>query len=856
MFEQVRKQPADLILLPVELKLDTGTPDELYKNIAGAEVPLLFYAKKADESLLHLLKQTGAAGYILQHYSADELKTAIEFAIDKFDSEKELRNTAKKHQLLIAEASDILWVTDLKTLKTTFSSPAIEKILGYTPAEDMALPMEKKFTSQSFALIQKALAEELAREQEKGVELNRSRTLELQQYHKNGTPVWTEVHARFLRDADNKAIGLIGVSRDISERKTSENELKKSEQRFKDFARIASDYYWELDADLRYSYISEHYHELVGKDPELLLGKTRQELYLDLIHEEKQQWMHLFNLLDSHKPFKNFIYTFIRPDGEKRILLNHGMPLFDEQGRFAGYRGVESDITKFHNAQVALKEKTMMLDNIMRSATDFGIATTDLDFHITYINPIAEEIFGYKAEEILGKTVKELHAKENVSNAAFLTAIKHVHERGVHKYAYERETALGLRNFESRLSGIYNPQEEITGYSLFISDVTERKNAEKIMLKASRMEATATLAAGIAHDFNNLMVGVLGNADLLKMRFHPEPETMDMLDSIAASASQAGELAQQLLSFARGGKYQPRNLDLNDMLRQVFKRDKHIFPPRIRLETRFTSKLWQVFADPTQMSQVIMNLCLNAVESIEKNGIVSVTTRNIDIGEAELAVQPSLKPGNHVQLSVNDNGKGMDKPTMIRIFEPFFSTKFQGRGLGLAAVYGIIKNHDGCIFVDSAPGEGSRFTLYFPATTSLPEKRAGQISQLPYGVETILLIDDESLILDVSARILQRFGYQVIFAKNGREAVQIAENSFDPIHLAILDMGMPVLSGAEAFPLLLKARPKMKVIICSGYELDKAARAMLDNGAVSFLQKPFQAEDLVKHVRQALDGQV
>lgn len=339
-------------------------------------------------------------------------------------------------------------------------------------------------------------------------------------------------------------------------------ELRESEQRFKDFASIDTDYFWELDADLRYSYVSDHYERYSGKNPKQLLGKTRREMFVGYIPEEKQNWLNFLDTLDAGKDFRNFIYTYIRPDGKKRILINHGKALYDANGKFAGYRGVGSDITSQRRAQEQLVEKTTLLENILRSAGDTAIATADLDLRITYFNSTAEKFFGYAAEDVIGKTVMDFHVLRNVEDERFKKAIESIRNIGEHSFVIQRENEGKSRILEMRIVAIYTSEGTTVGYSLFSQDITERKQAEKVMLKASRMEATATLAAGVAHDFNNLMVGVLGNVDLIKMQNTASLETEEMLDSIAKCARQAGELSQQLLSFARVGKiptagYQP-----------------------------------------------------------------------------------------------------------------------------------------------------------------------------------------------------------------------------------------------------------------------------------------------------------
>ncbi|MCX5771644.1 MAG: ATP-binding protein [Candidatus Hydrogenedentes bacterium] len=248
-----------------------------------------------------------------------------------------------------------------------------------------------------------------------------------------------------------------------------------------------------------------------------------------------------------------------------------------------------------------------------------------------------------------------------------------------------------------------------------IRDVSQSKEAEQAVLVASRMEATATLARGIAHEFNNLMVGVLGNAQLLELRSSLDNNGLRMLRAIGASAQQASELAQKMLAFARGGKYETRIVDMNEVVRTTLQLEKLSFPPRITTETDLSPDLWPITADPVQMSQIVMSLSLNAAEAIKETGKILVATRNIDVDADSTRGRKGLAEGPHICLTVRDDGEGMDPGTQARIFEPFFSTKFPGRGLGLAAAYGIVKNHGGHISVSSEPGVGTVMEVYLPA---------------------------------------------------------------------------------------------------------------------------------------------
>ncbi len=447
-------------------------------------------------------------------------------------------------------------------------------------------------------------------------------------------------------------------------------------------------------------------------------------------------------------------------------------------------------------------------------------------------------------EEFLGKRIDDVLPAQMAES--ILDAISYTLETKFPNII-EYDFSLGdeIHQFEARILYLSRGKAAI-----FVRDITERKQAEKNLRQASRIEATTTLAGGVAHDFNNLMAGVLGNAEVLKMRIEKQPDVMEKLERICRAAQRGGDLSQQLLAFTRRGERAPQVLNLNDIIRETLQLQERAFPPRIHITRKLEPILWDTKADQAQMEQVVMNLCLNAVEAIEDQGRLVLSTSNLVI--TEQTDHSKLKPGHYVCLTVEDSGSGMAPETKDRVFEPFFTTKFQGRGLGLAAVYGIVKSHDGHISFSSEQGRGCKFEVYLPVALNgfeLPDKRSESI---PSGTETILVIDDELMILEVTQAILEHLGYHVLVAENGREAIDIARSFDGIIHLSILDIGMPVMGGTDAYRLLMEARPEMKVLISSGYELDESARELLNAGASAFIAKPYRASSLGRELRKAL----
>jgi two-component system, cell cycle sensor histidine kinase and response regulator CckA len=536
-------------------------------------------------------------------------------------------------------------------------------------------------------------------------------------------------------------------------------------------------------------------------------------------------------------------------NGRKLDVLRSATPIINDAGSVEAVLAINIDISERKRAQVKLAESEGQFRSVLQSIKDLVIVV-DLDGVFISCYAPTEDLYT-RPEAFLGK--KHSEVVPNHVDLLFREGMKKIKRGESAEYEYHLEMADGRQWFAMKLSPM-SQGDVLVGAVAVVRDVTERKQAEKVLLKTSRMEATSTLAAGIAHDFNNLMVVVLGYSDLLKIQYVAEPDAIDMLDAIGLNARKAGELAQQLLAFARGGNYQPKLMNMNDTIGESLRMNERSFPPRVQIERDLDPELLNISADPTQMNQIVMNLCINAVEAIEKNGRVLLTTRNIQVDVDFAEMHPGLKKGRYIYFSIEDTGCGMSDKVLARIFEPFYSTKFQGRGLGLAAVYGIIKNHSGHISAYSEEGKGTAFKIYLPAVVAeIPSKIKTRKSELS-GEETILVVDDEQTVLDVTQRILENYGYSVLLASNGQEAIDLAKSFDGTIHLALLDMGMPVLGGSDAYPLIKKIRQDISVIICSGYEKDMAAQALLDLGANSFLQKPFRAQALLEHIRVVFDG--
>ena len=381
------------------------------------------------------------------------------------------------------------------------------------------------------------------------------------------------------------------------------------------------------------------------------------------------------------------------------------------------------------------------------------------------------------------------------------------------------------------------------------------KNIQEDILQSRRMEVLSVLAGGIAHRFNNALSAITGNAELLEMELAGDDKLNRYVTRMKESAHQMAHLSNQLLAYARGGKFNPEIISPTDFLKDTIPLIKDTADLDIRIETDLPADILNIEADNAQMHMVLSAIINNANDAMEDMGRIMITARNVAIDEEFVKGCPALKPGPYVSISFEDDGIGMDQETKDRIFEPFFTTRFTVRGLDMAAAYGIIRNHDGWITVDSELGRGTRIVIYLPAVESKAKEGKALHASGVSSTMTVLIVEDEEAVSDVTQGMLEKLGYRVIVAKTGKDAIYTVETFDGEIDLALLDINLPDMEGGKLYPLLMKARPNLKVIVFSGYTIDGLARKILNAGAQDFLQKPFSLAILSEKLKKVLVGE-
>jgi PAS domain S-box-containing protein len=521
------------------------------------------------------------------------------------------------------------------------------------------------------------------------------------------------------------------------------------------------------------------------------------------------------------------------------------VPVTEARRMIGGMR----DITERKESENKLREQATLLDK----AQD-AILVRDLDHRILYWNRSAERLYGWTSSEILGHSIETLLYKDP---AAFRAATRTTLEEGEWLGELQQVSRDGRTlTVEGRWSLVRDDDGRPRSILAINTDITERKLLEQQFLRAQRLESIGTLAGGIAHDLNNVLAPILMSIDLLNSVV-AEPDAHEILDSVETSAKRGADMVKQVLSFARGAEGRRIDVQPRHLISDIVRISRDTFPKSIRIESQTDRDLWTLGADPTQLHQILLNLCVNARDAMPEGGTIRIRASNVTIDAHDAAMHLEATPGPHVRLEVTDDGHGIPASVLERIFDPFFTTKEvgQGTGLGLSTTMAIVRGHKGFIRVDSEPGEGTRFTIHFPA---LPGGGAGAGSDPAEGAmprgrgETVLVVDDEQSVREVTRRTLEAHGYQVLVAADGAEGFSTFVKERARIRVILTDLLMPVMDGLTMVKALHRLDPEPPVIAASGFSPEDQSLEASHPEIVRFLAKPYTAECLLQGIRQAL----
>jgi PAS domain S-box-containing protein len=653
---------------------------------------------------------------------------------------------------------------------------------------------------------------------------------------------WIETHCVPFRDQDGRIVAMLGIASDISQRKHIELELVESKMRMSGIIESAMDAIVTIDDSERIVLFNSAAEKMFRRKSEEVLGKPLEHLIPERFRAAHRSHIEQFGSAKvTSRSMGSLGAVYGLRDGGEEFPIEASISQMEAAGQKL-FTVILRDITKRKRAEERLVEQAALLNH----AQD-AILVRDMDDKILFWNQGAERVYGWTADEVMGRDVKELLYRSDKS--VFIKAKATVIEKGEWRGELSQSTKSGAEvTTECRLALVRDSEGKLKSVLSINTDVTERKKLEAQFLRAQRLESIGTLASGIAHDLNNIFSPITTGVQLLQMKISDE-SSQRMLEVIRQSAERGGDLIKQVLSFARGAEGRKTNLQPRHLIKEIVKVLDETFPKEITIKHSLPSDLAMIKGDPTQLHQVLMNLCVNARDAMPEGGSLTVMAENVAFDEHYAQMNPEAKPGPYVLVTVTDSGSGIPREIIDRIFDPFFTTKEQGKGtgLGLSTVLAIVKGHGGFVNVYSEAQNGTQFRIYLPAVASAqPDQSVAAKSRLPMGRgETILVVDDEPSVREITRTTLETFGYRVLTACEGAEAVALYVTHRDEVKAVLTDMMMPMMDGPATIRALMKINPQIPIIASSGHaESDRVAEAA-KLGVKSFLPKPYTAEKLL-----------
>jgi len=646
---------------------------------------------------------------------------------------------------------------------------------------------------------------------------------------------------------------VIALSQDISQRKRAEQALQASERHYRELLEGLQEGFAFTDTEERFVFANPAASAIFGT-PEGLAGHPLRDFLAPEVFEE------VLRKTEARKQGLNGQYELPirRPDGEARVIALSVSPWQDEKGHYLGSRGLFQDVTERRLAENALRESRERYLDLFNNTTDaifwFRIES-DGSLVTESLNPTLEAWLGRTTSQVAGQPIHTVFPRTLADRLE--QQCRSCMEAG-HPLRYENVVGEGLspRTFETLLVPIRDGQGRVARLVGFAQDITQHKEAEEAIRQAQKLESLGVLAGGIAHDFNNLLTAMLGNLNLAQLKLPEGSPALAPLGSVERAVLKAAELTQQMLAYSGKGRFVVKAHDLNQVVLEMTHLLKVSISKKVAFRYDLAKELPPIEADAAQLQQVVMNLVTNASEAIgDQEGTIGIATRQVVLDAASLQsafAGQNLQPGAYVVLEISDNGCGIRPEIKGRIFDPFFSTKQSGRGLGLSAMQGILRGHRAGIQITSAPGRGSTFTLLFPvgnvpspaASVPIPDRGPRPLRG------RILLVDDEPEVRAATADMLEALGLQVVTAVDGLDALERFQAERGSIDLVLLDLTMPRMDGREAFRELRKLRGDLPVILFSGYSEHESLRETLAQGFAGFLPKPFLMADLRNAIQQ------
>ncbi len=687
---------------------------------------------------------------------------------------------------------------------------------------------------------------------------------------KDGTTFPVEVSSRGTMIGGERV--LLSVIRDITQRRQADEALRKSRDRLASVLNSITDCYLAYDHDWRLLEVNREAEQLLGRKASEVVGRCLFDFYPEA--EQSELLQHYRRAVANGKP----VHFESRSPASGEWFEVHAYPQTDRLEVYAKNINARKEAEEaLRNARDELEqrvlertselqeaqEKFMKQSRILESfftSTITPLVFLDRAFNFLRVNEAFARVCSREIGEFPGRNYFELYPHDK-AEAVFrrVVATKAPHQATASSFTFLDHPERGITYWDWTLTPLLNEAEDVEFLVFSLDDVTERRLAEQQLRQAQKMEAVGTLAGGIAHDFNNMLAVVLGNAELALDDLNSAGVPAGLarnVRQIVNAAKRATDLVRQILMFSRKTEQGKNALKLTPLVKETYKLLRGSLPSTIRMRLDLHTAFDAVMGDPSQIQQVLMNLCINAAHAMrEKGGTLSVSLSDITFASPQNLPEADLEPGAYVALAVKDTGTGMTDDVQKRMFEPFFTTKEagQGTGMGLAVVYGVVKSHGGAISVRSNAGAGSTFTIFLPCTDATAQEGQDKTGAVPCGKERILFVDDEPAILEIGSQMLKRLGYEVATASGGSDALNAFLKEPDGFDLVITDQTMPDLTGIDLAKKMLKVRKNLPVILFTGYSEMVSSETANDAGISEFAMKPITKREMAETIRRVLD---
>jgi PAS domain S-box-containing protein len=844
----------DLILMDIMIKGSMDGIETAKKIREKYDIPAIFLTAYSDEKTIQRAKISEPYGYLLKPLQERELRTTIEMALYKHRTEQALKQSQKWLSTILNSIGDAVIATDAEE-RIRFINPVAETITNWKQQEVLGEKFSEVYRVRN-EITNEVIENPATRVIREGITVGMANHTVL--LTKDDCKIPVEDTASPICDENGEIIGVVIIFHDVSERRRKEEQIRKLSSAVEQSPSVVVITNFAGDIE----YVNPKFTKLTGYEFEevkyknsriLKSGKTDPVIY-EVLWESITAGHEWRGELQNKKKNGEFYWESISIS-----------PLRDCENKITHFIAVKEDITQrkhaeeaTRRAEIALAAEKERLAVTLRSIGD-AVISTDTEAGIVLVNREAEKLTGYEQHEILGKNFTEVFELINeMTGEPFDDPIEKVLTNGgiieqTHQVALMTKDNI-QRCIAYNASPLRDSKSTIIGAVMVFRDITEQIKMEEELRRAQKLDSLSLLTGGIAHDFNNILTAIAGNLSLAKINLQPTEKIYQRVSQAENATLRAQDLTQQLLTFAKGGAPIKKMASLGEMVKDVT--SFVLRGSNVKCEYYIQENLWSAEVDIGQISQVLNNLVINATQAMPDGGTVKISGKNVTIDDSINDNGNTFNKGNYIQISVQDNGIGISSKHLPKIFDPFFTTKQKGSGLGLASCYSIIKNHEGHIKVESEIGKGTTFSIYLPAIKIQPTEKPSDNAITLEGNGRILVMDDDEFVLEIVGDMLKEIGYQVEFAKNGQEAIDLytsAKEGGKPFKSVIMDLTIPGgMGGRETIEKLTEIDPDVKAVVSSGYSSDPIMGNFREYGFRGCVSKPYRVEDICKTLNEII----